>query len=374
MTEPRSFKTTMDRRVINSLAFKPDFADVRARFEAWWRKEVTDRFLLAVSAPRDGAVPEEKPRTEEEIRRWWTDPETVAGRWERHFQRTYLGGDELPVAWVDFGPGIMAALLGAELRFLDTFTGWVNHPGENWTSYPKFGVDPEHPWWRMTCAVLTETARVAHDRFLVTIPDINGPGEVLARLRGPEALCIDLVERPGEVRDALEDITDLWFHYFREYHRVVHGKSPGYLNWLAVWSDASAADLQCDFSCMISPAMFQETFIPSLRRQAEKIDHTIYHLDGPGAVRHLETILSISEIDGIQWVPGAGAPPMSTWIDLLRRIHDAGKLLHLDVPPDEAAKLLDALPVGNTFIRTRCETIDEAKALLRKADHCHGSK
>jgi hypothetical protein len=34
------------------------------------------------------------------------------------------------------------------------------------------------------------------------------------------------------------------------------------------------------------------------------------NLDGPGTLPHLEDILGISEIDAIQWVPGAGDPPL----------------------------------------------------------------
>ena len=354
--------------VPSSLEFKPDFARVRDRFEAWWRREIDDRFLLAVSAPREPYPADEPPKTPEALLRYWTDPELVARRWERRFERTFLGGDELPVAWVDFGPGIMAALLGAKVTFLNTETGWVDHPGARWERYPEFTFDPENAWWRITTDVLRETARVAEGRFLVTIPDINGPGEVLARLRSPQALCLDLMERPGEVRRAVDRLTELWFDCFRRYHRTVHGDRPGYLNWLQVWSDAPASDLQCDFSCMLSPAQFAEVFLPSVRTQAERIDHTIYHLDGPGAVRHLDALLEIPHIDGIQWIPGAGAPPLSSWVDLLRRIQDAGKLLHLDAPPEEVVLVMEALRPRNIFMRTRCATVEAARELLRQAD------
>ena len=52
-------------------------------------------------------------------------------------------------------------------------------------------------------------------------------------------------------------------------------------------------------------------------------------LDGPDAIRHLDSLLSLPKLSGIQWIPGAGSPSVSEWIPLLKRIQKAGKLQHL---------------------------------------------
>jgi hypothetical protein len=35
------------------------------------------------------------------------------------------------------------------------------------------------------------------------------------------------------------------------------------------------------------------------------VERTIYHLDGPGALRHLDRLLAIPELDCAQWIQGA---------------------------------------------------------------------
>lgn len=44
-------------------------------------------------------------------------------------------------------------------------------------------------------------------------------------------------------------------------------------------------------------------------------------------MRHVDALLALPKLDGIQWIPGAGAPPVSEWIPLLEHIQAAGKLV-----------------------------------------------
>ena len=58
-------------------------------------------------------------------------------------------------------------------------------------------------------------------------------------------------------------------------------------------------------------------------------------MDGIGQIPHLDSLLKIDGIKGIQWVPGSGAPEEQNWDDLLTRILDAGlKLLSCNQNPD----------------------------------------
>ena len=116
--------------------------------------------------------------------------------------------------------------------------------------------------------------------------------------------------------------------------------------------------------CMISPAMFNEFFLPSLRRQTQWVERTIYHLDGPGAIRHLDALLHLDTLDGIQWVPGTGEKPMREWIPLLKRIQDGGKLLVVACIADEVLSLLDALRPEGVLLQARGGAPDAADALV----------
>jgi hypothetical protein len=137
---------------------------------------------------------------------------------------------------------------------------------------------------------------------------------------------------------------------------------------MGTWSSKPATDLQCDFSIMVSKAMFDEFFLRPLEDQTRMVARTIYHLDGPGAARHLDSLLAMENLSGIQWVPGAGAKPMSEWIDLLQAIQAGGKLLWISCQPSEVEKLLKALKPEGLMLSTHCARPEEIDEVLRMVE------
>jgi hypothetical protein len=101
--------------------------------------------------------------------------------------------------------------------------------------------------------------------------------------------------------------------------------------------------LQSDFAYMISPAMFERYVLPDLAACCESLDHAFYHLDGAGQIRHLDMLLSLERLHGIQWIPGDAQPPPEEWLPLLKRIRDAGKLCQLYVQPEGARQIVREL-------------------------------
>ncbi len=65
---------------------------------------------------------------------------------------------------------------------------------------------------------------------------------------------------------------------------------------MGVWSDRPSIDLQNDFSCMISPKMFDDIFLPSLEQQTRWVERTIYHLDGPRRSATWNSLLSLPRL------------------------------------------------------------------------------
>lgn len=92
---------------------------------------------------------------------------------------------------------------------------------------------------------------------------------------------------------------------------------------------------QCDFSCMIGSAMYEEFVLPYLRREIAVLDGSEYHLDGPDAIKHLEAICSIQKLGVIQWVAGAGEAETKDWTWLYDKIDGLGKGTILSGTPAE---------------------------------------
>ena len=125
------------------------------------------------------------------------------------------------------------------------------------------------------------------------IPDLQGGGQILDLLRGTEQLCVDLIENSEMVKRAMKEIDDTWLYYWKTCNQCILDYQDGYCDWLRVWSDEPAVTVECDYSVMISTDMFEEFFLPSIEKQTQWVQRTIYHLDGEGAIRHLDSLLEL---------------------------------------------------------------------------------
>jgi hypothetical protein len=224
--------------------------------------------------------------------------------------------------------------------------------------------DRANPWWRCMCELIEAVCAVAEGRFLVGVPDLHGGGDALAALRHPDRLALDLYDSPAEVRRIMPALTAIYRDVFGEYVRRIGRVQDGCTTWLRAYSRGTYTALQNDFSGLISPGMFVDFFLPEVRELSAALDNSLYHLDGPIALGNLPHLLEIAELDGIQWVPGAGSGPMSRWIDVCRQILEAGKCLHIACGAGEVDALLHALPHEGLFIGTGCAGEAEGRALL----------
>ena len=351
------------------LVYKEDWQQAEVRMRAWWEGGVLDRAVVRVTAPKEGVAPASGPSSvpEHELLTWFTNPEQVIPRLERSVQTTYWGGEAFPVVFpVSISMvAIVSAYLGCPYRVAPiSYSGWASPIIEDLRSRPKLAFDPDSEWWLVSKKLLEAASQRAAGRYYVGVPDLNGPGEIVSRLRDPERLAIDLLEVPKVVKAAVDEVNVTWMRYWEASIGIIHQWIGGYFYWMGLWSDLPSVDLQCDFSCMISPQMFEEVFLPAIEQQTRWVSRTIYHLDGPNAIRHLDLLLSLPYLDGIQWVPGAGGSPMSKWIRLLRRIQAKGKLLVLNCQPGEVEVLLSELEPEGLLLNTHCASEAQAKGLL----------
>lgn len=361
------------------LSTKDDCQQAEQRINAWWQGEVIDRTVVMVTAPKKGVDPKEYRdffhpvgSTHEQMLEWSTNEEIVIERLEKYVHFTFWGGEAVPYVSpvAIYMVAITSAYLGCPYKlFPGSNSGWAEPIITDWNHLPPIAYNPENEWWQVSRKLLEALASRARGKYYIGVPDLNGPGELLALLRGTEKLAIDLTEHEPELfKRVIDQINFAWLRYWQACIGIIHQWVDGYMYWMGIWSDRPSIDLQNDFSCMISPKMFDEIFLPSLEQQTQWVERTIYHLDGPGAIRHLDSLLSLPRLSGIQWVPGAGSPPMSKWLPLLRRIQTKGKLLALGCEPWEVETLVRSLEPEGLLISTSCSSEEEARDLLKKVN------
>lgn len=134
-----------------------------------------------------------------------------------------------------------------------------------------------------------------------------------------------------------------------------------------MWAPGRFYPTSNDFSYMISSKMYEDIFLPAIERQLTVLDHTIYHVDGVDAFRHVDMLCSIPEIDALQILPGAGKPSPLHYMDVLKKVQAAGKKLHISIEANELEYALNNLSSRGLFIATSCEKEEDAKTLLLSA-------
>ncbi len=343
-----------------------DFEAVKQRFDAFWRREVPGRPLVAITAPRpDARAPDfETPET---LRERWTDIEYQCNVARHRVENTLYLGEAFPMFLPNIGPDSFAAFLGAELRFVDDSTSWVEPFVDDLTGYePAF--DRDNRWWRHMCDLIEALCEVAPGRFLVGIPDMHGGGDALSAIRHPDRLALDLYDVPGHVRRIMLRLTAIYKEVFDEYWCRTSRVQEGSTTWLRAYSRGRYTALQNDFSGLISPEMFAGFFLPDIRELAEYLDNSLYHLDGPIALGNLPLLLEIEALDGIQWVPGAGSGPMLEWTHVCRTVLETGKCLFIGCRPEHLLPLLRQLPHEGLLVSTGCGNEKEARSLLRRVE------
>ncbi len=300
-----------------------------ARNEAFWRGPLEEGPLMWVSAAdaRPGRVVPE-PATDEAL---WTDVDYVIEAAEAGLARRHYAGDALPVYTPWLGPDQFAAWLGAEMTLLPRQnTSWVKPLVGRWEDHPELAIDPDNRWWRLYMDILRRSAEAGRDKWITGYPDLHTGIDALSALRGPENLSLDLLMSPEPVARAMRQMTGLWKEIIDAVDAVILPAGQGTSNWTMGWSARRFVCIgQNDFTCMIGPEMFDRFCQEDTRETADYADSTLYHLDGPGAIRHLPALLAIPSLTAIQWIQGAGAPLPSRWLDLLKSIQAAGKGVQL---------------------------------------------
>ncbi|HIJ74472.1 MAG TPA: hypothetical protein HPP83_10270 [Candidatus Hydrogenedentes bacterium] len=333
IVELSDWSDTLARIASGPLEFCEEFPRIAGRFEAWWAQDVLDRpvFIGAVNADPRRPITRRLDLLEDPDR--WLEAKLA------DMAQLHRVGDALPFVRVDFGPGVLGALFGAETeRGPDTV--WT-HPfiADDWSNEPDWTVKKDHPWRQQMRALLERVANDGPGRYLVCSPDLFGPADVLLSLRGATKLCMDVIERPNRVCRALDAMYPAWHTAFRGLCDLTVGRGAGLIHWLMVWSNEVYTVPACDFCCMIGPDEFERVCLPDIARQAATIGRAVFHLDGSAAARHLDPLLEVPEIKAIQYIPEKSAPSVLPWIDMFKKIQRRGRSLLINTPPEEVLEL-----------------------------------
>lgn len=321
--------------------WKSNWEESQKRYTDWWQGKgmilTMWEHLFKEGVPYEEA-PEPVPAKDLDQR--WFDPEWRADHLHWQMSRNSYKADIIPVANTQLGPGSLAAILGAVVEGGED-TIWLKHP-ENFGD--DIVLDESNIWFAKHLDFLRAVKKRAQGRYYVGIPDIMEGLDVIANLRGTENVLMDMIMRPEVLEEQTRCVNDIYFQVYDKIYDIVNEGGESAFCYFSIWGPGKVAKLQSDISIMFSEKDYVKFEQPYLRRQCEYLDYSLYHLDGVGAVRHLDAILDIKELNAIQWTPGVGEPQGGDpkWYDLYKRIKAGGKSVQANwVTADELKPLLD---------------------------------
>lgn len=347
--------------------FKPDYEKCKRRIDAFWEREIVDRALVYVSCRKPDAPPAPVANHASLAERWMdVDFRVREAEWK--FAATYLGGDTPPIVWPNLGPSVYSAFYGCPLHF-EEITSWVEPCLDDWREADRPRLDTESVYYKK-CHELTDALiEAGRGRWITGLWDIHPGGDHLAALRGTERLLTDLLTDPDEVKALLARFEADYFKVYDDFYGKIHAAGLPTTTWLPLLADGRYYVPSNDFSYNISKEMFDEFFLDGIRRECQFLDRSIYHLDGPGSLAHLDSILSIPELDALQWVFGAGNEGFHKWVDVYKKALAAGKGVFVTCYVGELDLIMETLrPEGVMLSVHGARTPEDCDEVVRRVE------
>ncbi len=283
-------------------------------------------------------------------------PKQLVDRLDYELSLIEFVGDAYPyIATHAFGAGVAAAFLGCELHARKETT-WFTPVKQLPIKELHFEYDPDNIWLRRVKDIYIEGMEKWRGNVVMAMTDLGGVLDILSSFRTPEGLLLDLYDYPDEVLRCVEEIQTLWFRYFDEINDIIKNEAKGFSSWCGVYDTKPTYILQSDFCYMISNEMFNTFVGPELKTSAARLSHPYYHLDGVGELNHLESVLKIDELMGIQWVAGDGPNKEKDWSGVQQRIAQAGKKTFILYEPENIQKLMKLIP-GDMMYTTGIDAV-----------------
>jgi hypothetical protein len=349
----------------------PQFEMAMRRVYAWYENEIIDRapirfqahnaFLNAASEEIANLPPAEK-------KRWWFNVELQVDLFAQTIEGRRFHGETFPVYFPNLGPEVYAAFYGTELVYGEV-TSWAEPLVKTWDDIESIQLDMNNEYFH-TLDNLTEHAiERGKGKFLTGYTDLHPGLDCVAAWRDPQQLCFDLIENPDKValmaELAIVDFRQIYDHF----DAILKRAGQLSVSWMGIPSFGTMHIPSCDFSALISPALFERFGLPILQREVSAITHNIFHLDGPGIKKHLDAILSVPEIHAIQWVQGMGnLYPILQWLPFLKELQSRNVPVVVDLSKEDLDSFMREMDPKGLFLWVATKNEEEELEILKKIE------
>jgi len=298
-------------------------------------------------------------------RQRWLDVEFQARVFVDSLDETQFLGETFPVFWPNLSAVVYNLFLGQDAVF-DDVTAWTHPCVDDLANLPDLRVRWENEYFLAVEALTRRALDVAEGEFLVGYTDMYAGIDCTMGLRGMERMCIDLVTQPEQIKRLIDLAFAEYPQVYRHFDDVLKAHGQPSVTWMNLPSFETFNVLACDFATNIGTKHFDEFCMPVIRREAELFRHNVFHMDGPGVARHVDSILTLPNLAAVQWVQGYGVDaPIMQWAPLIEKIQRTGKSVIVDLRLDEIDDFAKAVDPRGIMLWVPSDPEDQPDVLER---------
>lgn len=316
------------------MLYKKDWETTKQRFEDYWKGENSGRPVMRVVGIKPECDPYQLPEElrSKDMEDKYLNAKRIVRRYRHYCETHEFLGESFPNLNADFGPGSIAGYLGSDIVFHDK-TAWFEPCVKEWESYPDLTFSPENKWFKKHIQLFDDCRKLIGDDFPIAIPDLMENVDVLASLRGAQELIYDMIDDEDEILRRVQQVTDVYQQYYDAFYKYAQYEGGSAYTVFQIFGSGKTQKLQCDYSALLSPDYFRTFVLDSLKQATRGLDHVLYHLDGPDAIKHMDALMEVTGIDALQWTSGDHGPDgtMEEWDVIYDKARAAGKSLWVKV-------------------------------------------
>jgi len=349
----------------------PQFDMAMKRVYAWFENEIIDRppvRFQAHNAFLASATEDITSLSREDKKAWWFDVETQVDLFVKSIEGRRFYGETFPIFFPNLGPDVYAAFYGAELTFGE-ITSWSIPFVRDWEDVDKLVLDWENVYFKKLEELTQHALERCKYKALVGYTDLHPGLDCVAAWRDPQQLCIDMIEAAEKVEQlaglAIADFEMIYNHF----DDVLKEAGQLSVSWMGIPSFERMHIPSCDFASLISPKFFQRFGLPILEREVKSMTHSVFHVDGRGVAKNINTILMVPEVHAIQWVQGVGDDyPIMQWVPFIEDLQARDIPVIVDLSKKELDDFIAVMDSRGLFLWVATESEEEETEILKRVE------
>jgi hypothetical protein len=350
------------------LITKPDYEICRQRVEAWFQGEMIDRAPLRFhrhNAEYDAAVKSNHATQREK----WFDTEYQVDSFIDSIKGMRFNAETFPIFCPNLGPNVYAAFHGGDMTFEDV-TSWYHEIIHDYaTDLQKIQFSKDNVFYRKILELMNTAFEKCNRQYLVGYTDLHPGLDCALAWRGVSDLCMDLILDTENAQKLFELTEEHFLEVYDEYDRLLKAHGMPSSAWMNLPVNGRMHIPSADFSFMISQEDYIRYGLPILQQEVKTMTHNVFHVDGKGVARHIDVILSVPEVQCIQWVQGmADDYPIMQHLDFIRYVQSRNRGIIVDLAKEDLNEYMEKMSPKNTFLWIATVSEEEEMDIIRRVE------